>query len=438
MSKPSFFGKLKPPHRATASQQAIPATSSHLSPPQIKLPSEDLLNEDNNKKAGNQESSLNPKEKSGRRLSNSPSSFRLRRHSALELPQDIDVTTKYHTTHSKTPTSVKGTISFSCFPSFSVYSIPTASRFWRSWFLFENMLNILHIFLIPLMTGWTSHFINWGLVVYFVLIDFISLLDCIFSSLVIIKDNYGLYIVVPQELQSLYFSDRYNIFRLILCVPIELLVFVPVASPGLFPTMAASNESLLQYQFQLWAIMKFIRFFLRFPYKKIYELKIPGIALVGNGNSKFIFPFFAHLPSLQLYFPFLSSKPISRLIKTMLILMTLGHIDACIFWFLDNCIQGPGRWIDTYNLVTDPTTGLPVDFTTQYLDSYLTAVRSLVLKIRVVEKNPENVYVLLEFICGILSYGTVFGTIHSIVEMLDTSVLSTHAGKRLTVMSGAG
>lgn len=98
-------------------------------------------------------------------------------------------------------------------------------------------------------------------------------------------------------------------------------------------------------------------------------------------------------------------QPISRLIKTMVVLLFLGHIDGCLFWFMESNLNAP-RWIDKERL-TDTV------FSTQYLVSYISALKSLVLKLRSAYKDEENIYVIFEFIAGILAYGTVFGNIHS-------------------------
>jgi hypothetical protein len=81
------------------------------------------------------------------------------------------------------------------------------------------------------------------------------------------------------------------------------------------------------------------------------------------------------------------------------------------------------RWIDEEKL-TDAM------FSTQYLVSYISALKSLVLHLRIAYKDEENIYVIFEFIAGILAYGTVFGNIHSIVEMMDGTVISNQAGNK--------
>ena len=108
----------------------------------------------------------------------------------------------------------------------------------------------------------------------------------------------------------------------------------------------------------------------------------------------------------------------------MLVLLFIGHLDACVFWFMEYYIAPPGRWVDMLDLVNAP-------FSTQYLVSYISALKSLVLKLREVTKDEENIYVIFDFIAGILAYGTVFGNIHSIVEMMDDTAISNQAGMLL-------
>jgi hypothetical protein len=105
--------------------------------------------------------------------------------------------------------------------------------------------------------------------------------------------------------------------------------------------------------------------------------------------------------------------------------MLIGHMDACLFFYIENHLTDPYRWID-YN-INDKQSENPDTFLTQYLISFLAALRSLVLKLRDADNDTENIYVIFEFLAGILAYGTVFGNIHSIVEMLDNTAILAHA-----------
>ncbi|KAJ3224978.1 Cyclic nucleotide-gated olfactory channel [Chytriomyces hyalinus] len=85
------------------------------------------------------------------------------------------------------------------------------------------------------------------------------------------------------------------------------------------------------------------------------------------------------------------------------------------------------RWIEHSNLIHIKDTQDPVPFSTQYLVSYLAALRSLVLKLRECSQDTENIFVIFEFVSGILAYGTVFGNIHSIIELLDSTAALNQA-----------
>ncbi|KAJ1550251.1 Cyclic nucleotide-gated olfactory channel, partial [Nowakowskiella sp. JEL0078] len=191
------------------------------------------------------------------------------------------------------------------------------------------------------------------------------------------KNEYGIEIQRLAELRDDYLFKRYGWLEVISSLPWDLW----------------------GYQYKTWAILRFVKMMLRVPFKRIYDARIGGVAL-----------------------------PISRLIKTMLILMVLGHLDCCIFWFIELMLDSTTRWIDT-NYLLMGINGDTVDFTSQYLTSYLASLRSLVLKPREVTLNTENVFGIIEFIAGILAYGTVFGNIHSIVEMMDHTAASTQAGR---------
>ena len=93
--------------------------------------------------------------------------------------------------------------------------------------------------------------------------------------------------------------------------------------------------------------------------------------------------------------------PFSRLLKTMFVLIVIGHLDGCIFWVIDRYLEGNRRWVVVNKLMDKD-----VSFATQYLTSYLTAVKSLVLKLREVENNIESIYVIIEYIAGIVNKQT--------------------------------
>ncbi|KAJ3032576.1 hypothetical protein HK097_005191, partial [Rhizophlyctis rosea] len=183
-------------------------------------------------------------------------------------------------------------------------------------------------------------------------------------------------------------------------VPWDLFAFVGVGHPLIDFDSERGVGDVRFYQFKVWAVIRFIKALFRIPYRRLYGVSIPGVAL-----------------------------PVSRLIKVMLILMLLGHIDACIFMFIDTMLSGPGRWLDE-NGLRDPDTGLWAPFSNQYLIGYVSALRCLLLTLREANKDTENCFIVVEFIVGVLANGTVIGYIYSIVEMMDQSNVRSKAEER--------
>ncbi|KAI9201922.1 cyclic nucleotide-binding-like protein [Polychytrium aggregatum] len=105
----------------------------------------------------------------------------------------------------------------------------------------------------------------------------------------------------------------------------------------------------------------------------------------------------------------------------MILLIVLGHLDACVFWCIERYLPAGSRWIDQKNLVTDPETLEPVTMASQYFVSIIGSLESLVLDLRQVSEPREYVAVLFEFMFGILAYGTVFGTITNVLHMADSA-----------------
>ncbi|KAI8851252.1 hypothetical protein BC829DRAFT_415497 [Chytridium lagenaria] len=246
----------------------------------------------------------------------------------------------------------------------------------QTWTFIVNTLHAVHFILVPIQLAWTEYFINYGIVIAQLVANLIFLIDAMLLMRVIFKDEYGIICKDRARLRSKFLWKDFGIVRLLACLPLEVLAFIPGVPYGKYS------------QYKHWAFVVFIKMVLNTPYQRIYSIAIPGVAM-----------------------------PISRLIKTMLILMIMGHYDACIFWFIDQFLPPPKRWVDHFKLV--PPISLPTCLRRSIL--------SLVLHLREVELDAENVYVVFEFVFGILAYGTVFGNIHSIVEMLDNTAASNHA-----------
>ncbi|KAJ3096277.1 hypothetical protein HDU97_006060 [Phlyctochytrium planicorne] len=123
---------------------------------------------------------------------------------------------------------------------------------------------------------------------------------------------------------------------------------------------------------------------------------------------------------------------IHRLLKSIILLVLIAHMDTCLFWAVTTSLppQPPLRWADQQALLIDSETDAFVPFSTQYLEGFLTSLRALYLRTRRVatEEPWENAYAIGELVLGVLTSGTVVGMIHSVVELLDQNSAGNHAG----------
>ncbi|KAJ3389208.1 Kinesin-like protein kif27 [Chytriomyces hyalinus] len=272
-----------------------------------------------------------------------------------------------------------------------------------AWWNFAiDILHLTLLIMIPVQLAWTHHFVNDEWVVFYLLIDAIMVTDCYILARVDFKDEYGILIHDSDRILKRYLFECSGILHIMASLPWELVHYAvwsenPVTLSALGPSELV--DPLLFYQRKIWALVLFTKTFLRAPLLRIYQIHIPSLAV-----------------------------PIARLIKCMLILLLIGHVDACLFWFIDFTLPSSSdRWIEHTNLIHIKDTHDPVPFSTQYLVSYLAALRSLVLKLRECSQDTENIFVIFEFVSGILAYGTVFGNIHSIIELLDSTAAMNQA-----------
>ncbi|TPX51757.1 hypothetical protein SeLEV6574_g00088 [Synchytrium endobioticum] len=258
------------------------------------------------------------------------------------------------------------------------------SHFWTMWCCVINILHALNVLVVPLMLAWTEHFLSFSWVAFFAAVDCIMLVDCFLQARSAFQDKYGTVITDHTQMFNHFMWTNHGWWSLASSLPFSVAIAFCLQVQGPSMTIPALEAMVTQGLSQDEVLA-------RFPYGRVYSAQIKGVA-----------------------------PPISRLIKTMLILMWMGLLDACLF-----CHQ-----VQTVRLSEGGILGSIVPFSTQFLISYVAAVKSLVLKLREVDMDAENIYVLFEFTVGILAYGTVFGNLHSIVEMLDSTAAIAHAEEK--------
>ncbi|KAJ3410410.1 hypothetical protein HDV05_003821 [Chytridiales sp. JEL 0842] len=280
--------------------------------------------------------------------------------------------------------------------SLNTFTIYAQNPFYTRWFHVITALHILRTLTAPLLLGWSEVFYNSATFYVFILIDIFMLLDCFFQSRLAYEDEYGTLVVERGKMLKRWMYKQNGILQGLASVPVEVFAFTATKVLVEFSSDPIPEyiSPLSYYRQEVWAIMVMTKVLLRTPFWQFQRFKVPYVAL-----------------------------PISHLIKTITILLFLAHIDTCAFWFVERILESNGkRWIDKKHLI-----GPKVTFSTQYLTSYLYALKALVLKFRAVYLNTENVFSIFECVAGILAYGTIFGNLHAIVDMLDSSAETAQA-----------
>ncbi|TPX35872.1 hypothetical protein SmJEL517_g01693 [Synchytrium microbalum] len=148
------------------------------------------------------------------------------------------------------------------------------------------------------------------------------------------------------------------------------------------------------HQIRLWALFRVFKSIFGFPLSTVFNANLPGLPI-----------------------------PISRLCKSLAIFMLIGHIDTCLFWLVEISLPPGTRWIDETAI---PLTNPEISWTTQYPVTLLGSLASLVLKLRTAYMPSECLFVVFEFIAGILAYGTLFAEIFAVLRMFDESATKAH------------
>ncbi|KAJ3210385.1 Kinesin-like protein kif27 [Entophlyctis luteolus] len=274
-------------------------------------------------------------------------------------------------------------------------------KFCICWCFALDIIHLALLILIPVQLAWTNFFLGVEWIIFYYAIDVLMLVDCWIQARINYVDDYGILVDSSDLILWRYIFRMSGIREIFFSLPWETMQFAlgDVSNCLMLGPAPVSADALTFFRRKIWAILLFVKIFLRVPFARVYGIPIPSVA-----------------------------APISRLIKCMFILMLIGHVDACLFWFMDSTLTpGSDRWIEQNQLLTTVDGALAVRASTQYLVSYLAALRSLVLKLRETERDAENIYVIFEFVVGILSYGTVFGNIHSILELMDANAAVNQA-----------
>ncbi|TPX43724.1 hypothetical protein SeLEV6574_g04894 [Synchytrium endobioticum] len=262
--------------------------------------------------------------------------------------------------------------------------VKSDEKWYQWWSRIIFSLQLAHIYIMPLLMAFspellgdsTSSLVIFGVTAFS--LDMLLLIHVYFQARIIPLNDWGEEIDGKTAIHH-YMFERMGILEVASALPWDLLA---LAVPC---TMLPSGWGC--YQSRLWALLRTIKSILGFPLTACYNASIPGLPL-----------------------------PVSRLCKSLIFFMLMGHIDGCLFWVVDISLPPGQRWIDL-NSALDGHTG----WMTHYPDTLLGALASLVLKLRGAYVSSECIFVLFEFIAGILAYGTLFAEVFAVLRMFDES-----------------
>ncbi|KNE55532.1 hypothetical protein AMAG_17791 [Allomyces macrogynus ATCC 38327] len=141
---------------------------------------------------------------------------------------------------------------------------------------------------------------------------------------------------------------------------------------------------------------------------------------------------FRLLPVVQTLFWFtelklpLVSKPVGRLIKTLVYSFLLTQLNASFFWTLDTYIDDEGRYIQ--KLLKDPS-GIPTNFTYRFARNFAAAQKANFFLPRDGEVTAEVIFQIVEMLVSCLCYGSLFGNMAAIAKSFDTGAVQEKAVK---------
>ncbi|KNE60204.1 hypothetical protein, variant [Allomyces macrogynus ATCC 38327] len=141
---------------------------------------------------------------------------------------------------------------------------------------------------------------------------------------------------------------------------------------------------------------------------------------------------FRLLPVVQTLFWFtelklpLVSKPVGRLIKTLVYSFLLTQLNACFFWMLDTYIDDEDRYIQ--KILKDPS-GIPTNFTYRFARNFAAAQKANFFLPRDGEVTAEVIFQIAEMLVSCLCYGSLFGNMAAIAKSFDTGAVQEKAVK---------
>ncbi|KAJ3368658.1 hypothetical protein GGF31_006220 [Allomyces arbusculus] len=289
------------------------------------------------------------------------------------------------------------------------------SPFWCAWDALLRLLDLYYLVLIPPLLAFVCDY-TFNLAHSFVGLDAVLTLSILVEFVRPCRDKYGDLVVDRCEKITLFFSQRRNQLRFVSIIPLDWLVLANHDASD----MACQNPIYVYSDGQLAEVPRVslssdvVLLGKRFMY---YREDIPWplivYALLHSMRILHVVPTVlwmlkTHIPNVP--------QPISRLIKILLFLLILGHINSCLYWAMDVRLDHTMRNVNEHLVDAHQ---VPTSFSARYAQNFLDGVRAFFFITRNVSLIPEIMYTTCELLLASVMYGLIITNLATIVRSYD-------------------
>ncbi|KAJ3375671.1 Kinesin-like protein kif27 [Allomyces arbusculus] len=263
----------------------------------------------------------------------------------------------------------------------------------RAWDALITAIHVFNLILIPLAIGWTCYFATpgWALLGY--TMDACLLANVGITATRPFLDEFGNLVTHVPTIRTNYFYKARGFYELLGALPFDLIAWYFCNLDG--ACVLDPNATYLSHRTQnlpdmlfLWAILRTTRFF-------------------SMINTTLWF-FSAEVPGIDL--------GMARLLKSTLVFLFLAHLDGGCFWAFCYHENDPGSWINATGIGLDANNpGHLVSFWDQFMTNFGNVYQVMFFQFRDTASAPEQIYVLIELLFGIVINGIIIGDISDLI-----------------------
>ncbi|KAJ3375897.1 hypothetical protein GGF31_003102 [Allomyces arbusculus] len=301
------------------------------------------------------------------------------------------------------------------------------ARFWLAWDVLGRVVHVIMFCLIPVVASFPCDF-ALEFMHSFIALDVMVIVMVLFDLVRPRTNEYGQVETRWREKRRMFFRRPTNWIKVFNAIPFDWYIISTLDKLGnatcSHPHYVYSNKTVL-VDAPLVHVPDGVEFLgKRFMYN---AHEIPT-EITYYAAARL----FRMLPVVQTLFWFtelkipLVSKPVGRLIKTLVYSFLLTQLNACFFWTLDTYIDDEGRYIQ--KMLKD-SSGIPTNFTYRFARNFAAAQKANFFLPRDGEVTAEVIFQIAEMLVSCLCYGSLFGNMAAIAKSFDTGAVQEKAVK---------